>query len=185
MYRMLPWLPEPITASDSCKFTSRTSEKFPPFLKDQRGKPRIRGKIAQSREADWREETDWLHLCDRRKRASTADHVHRCVLLQFGLVGVLSWVLRSGPTPREAVGARAHDAAHGAFMTLPQYPCFREGETPQVGSGSLSGELLSEDMPSGGDTHARREPLSGLLASASVWGQNLLTFRVIYQHKPL
>jgi len=32
MYRMLLWLPEPITVFESCKFTSRMSEKFPPFL---------------------------------------------------------------------------------------------------------------------------------------------------------
>jgi len=32
MYRMLVWLPEPITVFDSCKFTRSMSEKFPPFL---------------------------------------------------------------------------------------------------------------------------------------------------------
>src|SRR5258707_9007834 len=38
-----------------------------------------------------------------------------------------------------------HDAVHDAFMMLPHYSSLREGETPQLGSGPLPAELLSEE----------------------------------------
>ena len=54
----------------------------------------------------------------------------RCHNLKMGLLPS-AFLLMWG----SAFWATAHDALHGAFMTLPAYTRMREGEAPQLGSG--------------------------------------------------